>query len=173
MQPIQSLVNSANDADEILPGLWLGNAKSSMDDIFIRKNKIEVVFNCTKNLPFSPIIPIKYRIPVDDNLQEDEIRNMELWSSEIAYKIIAEYVQGKTILVHCAAGKQRSAASVAFMLIAFLKIRGLDAMNRIKEKRPVAFLPRANFERSIDYFDRKFHGEMLPQIYKMKNNPYE
>jgi protein-tyrosine phosphatase len=119
------------------------------------------------------IIPTKYRVPVDDNLQEDEIRNMELWSTEIAYKIIAEYVQGKSILVHCAAGKQRSAASVAFMLIAYLKIRGMDAINQIKEKRPVAFLPRANFARSIDYFDRKFHGEMLPQIYKMKNNPYE
>lgn len=161
------------DAHEIIPRLWLGNMTASMDEHFIRQKNINVVFNCTKNLPFSPIIPIKYRVPVDDNLQEDEIRNMELWSSEIAYKIIAEYVEGKNILVHCAAGKQRSAASVAFMLIAYLKIRGLDAINRIKEKRSVAFLPRANFERSIDYFDRKFHGEMLPQIYKMKNNPYE
>lgn len=161
------------NAHEIIPGLWLGNMMASMDEDFIRRNHITVVFNCTKNLPFSPSIPIKYRVPVDDNLQEEEIRNMELWSGEIAYKIIAEYIQGKHILVHCAAGKQRSAASVAFMLIAYLKIRGLDAMNQIKEKRSIAFTPRANFERSIDYFDRKFHGEMLPQIHKMKNNPYE
>jgi protein tyrosine phosphatase len=160
---------SAEDANEIIPRLWLGNARASMDEDFIRKNNITVVFNCTKNLPFSPMIPIKYRIPVDDNLEESEIRNMELWSGEISYKIMTEYIEGKTILVHCMAGMQRSAASVAFMLIALYKIRALDAMKRIKEKRMIAFHPRANFGRAIDYFDRKFHGEILPEVRKLPN----
>ena len=157
----------SNIADEIIPRLWLGNSKASMDEDFIRKNNIVVVFNCTKNLPFSPIIPIKYRVPVDDNLEEAEIRNMELWSTEIAYKITSEYVEGKTILVHCAAGMQRSAASVAFMLISYHKMKALEAMRFIKEKRNIAFYPRANFGRAIDYFDRKYNGEILPQIIKL------
>lgn len=155
------------NAHEIIPRLWLGNAKASMDEDFLRKNNIVVVFNCTKNLSFSPIVPIKYRVPVDDNLEEEEIRNMELWSAEIAYKMMNEYVEGKTILVHCMAGMQRSAASVAFFLIAFLKMRALDAMKMIKEKRRVAFYPRANFGRSIDYFDRRFHGQIMPEIKKL------
>ena len=161
-------MNSSN-ANEIIPRLWLGNVKASMDEDFIRQNNIVVVFNCTKNLPFSPIIPIKYRVPVDDNLEEEEIRNMELWSGEIAYKMMNEYIEGKTILVHCMAGMQRSAASVAFMLIAFLKMRALDVMKMIKEKRMVAFYPRANFGRSIDYFDRRYHGEILPEVNKLPN----
>ncbi len=151
-------------ANEILPNLWLGNARASMSEPFIAEKGIQVVFNCTKNLPFSPMIPIKYRIPVDDNLEEEEIRNMELWSGEIAFKIMAEYKQGRHILVHCMAGMQRSAASVAFMLIAHLHMRGLDAMKMIKEKRSIAFHPRANFGRSIQYFDQRFHEEMLPEI---------
>lgn len=155
------------NAHEIIPRLWLGNAKASMDEDFLRRNNIVVVFNCTKNLSFSPIVPIKYRVPVDDNLEEDEIRNMELWSAEIAYKMMNEYVEGKTILVHCMAGMQRSAASVAFFLIAYLKMRALDAMKMIKEKRRVAFYPRANFGRSIDYFDRRFHGQIMPEIKKL------
>ena len=155
------------NAHEIIPRLWLGNAKASMDEDFLRRNNIVVVFNCTKNLSFSPIVPIKYRVPVDDNLEEEEIRNMELWSAEIAYKMMNEYVEGKTILVHCMAGMQRSAASVAFFLIAFLKMRALDAMKMIKEKRRVAFYPRANFGRSIDYFDRRFHGQIMPEIKKI------
>jgi protein tyrosine phosphatase len=158
---------NSDNANEIIPRLWLGNAKASMDEDFIRQNNITVVFNCTKNLPFSPMIPIKYRIPVDDNLEEQEIRNMELWSSEISYKMMTEYVEGKTILVHCMAGMQRSAASVAFFLISYLKMRALDAMRMIKEKRMVAFYPRANFGRSIDYFDRKFHGEIMPEVKKL------
>jgi dual specificity phosphatase 12 len=157
------------NANEIIPRLWLGNAKASMDEDFIRQKNITVVFNCTKNLPFSPIIPIKYRICIDDNLEEEEIRNMELWSSEIAFKIMTEYIEGKTILVHCFAGMQRSAASVAFFLISYLKIRALDAMKMIKEKRMIAFYPRANFGRSIDYFDRRFHGEILPEVKKLPN----
>lgn len=167
-----SIVNNkmeSNIADEIIPRLWLGNSKASMNEDFIRNNNIVVVFNCTKNLPFSPIIPTKYRIPVDDNLEEAEIRNMELWSNEIAYKIIREYAEGKTILVHCAAGMQRSAASVAFMLIAYYKLGSVEAMRIIKEKRNIAFYPRANFGRSIDYFDRKFHGEILPEVKKIPN----
>jgi len=154
----------SNIADEIIPRLWLGNAKASMDEEFIRRNNITAVFNCTKNLPFSPIIPIKYRVPVDDNLEEEEIRNMELWSTEIAYKIIYEYMEGNTVLVHCAAGMQRSAASVAFMLISYYKMRAGDAMNFIKQKRNIAFYPSANFGRSIHYFDRKYHNEILPQM---------
>jgi dual specificity phosphatase 12 len=163
-----NLEREAN-AHEIVPRLWLGNAKASMDEDFIRQKNIVVVFNCTKNLPFSPIIPIKYRVPVDDNLEEEEIRNMELWSGEISLKMMNEYVEGKTILVHCMAGMQRSAASVAFFLISYLKIRALDAMKMIKEKRMIAFYPRANFGRSIDYFDRRFHGEILPEVKKLPN----
>jgi hypothetical protein len=155
-------------ANEILPNLWLGNARASMSEPFIAEKGIQVVFNCTKNLPFSPMIPIKYRIPVDDNLEEEEIRNMELWSSEIAFKIMAEYKQGRHILVHCMAGMQRSAASVAFMLIAHLHMRGMDAMKMIKEKRTIAFHPRANFGRSIEYFDQRFHEEMLPEMRKYR-----
>ena len=151
-------------ANEIIPNLWLGNARASMSEQFIAEKGIQVVFNCTKNLPFSPMIPIKYRIPVDDNLEEEEIRNMELWSSEIAFKIMAEYKKGRHILVHCMAGMQRSAASVAFMLIAYKKMRALEAMKFIKEKRRIAFHPRANFGRAIDYFDRRFHGEILPEV---------
>jgi predicted protein tyrosine phosphatase len=157
-----------SNADEILPRLWLGNVRASMDEDFIRTKSIDVVFNCTKNLAFSPIIKIKYRVPVDDNLEEEEIRNMELWSTEIAYKIILEYNQGRTILVHCMAGMQRSAASIAFFLIAYHKIHANDAMRYIKERRHIAFHPKANFGRAIEVFDRKFHDEMLPAMYQIK-----
>lgn len=151
-------------ANEILPRLWLGNAKASMDPEFIRTHRITVVFNCTKDRPFSPLIPIKYRIPVDDNLQEEEIRNMELWSAEIAYQILREYQQGRVILVHCAAGMQRSAAAIAIFLIAYLQQHTSEAIPFIKARRPIAFHPSANFERAILSFDRRYHGEILPQI---------
>ena len=153
-----------NDADEIIPRIWLGNIRSSTDKDFIRTNNIKVVFNCTKNLPFSYLIPIKYRVPVDDNLQEVEIRNLELWSVEIAHKIITEYNKGYTILIHCMAGMQRSAACVAFFLIVLKELHAIDAMTFIKQRRSIAFYPTANFGRAIDYFDREFYTRILPMI---------
>lgn len=151
-------------ANEIIPRLWLGNAKASMDSEWIKQQGITVVVNCTKDRPFSPLIPIKYRVPVDDNLEETEIRNMELWASEIAYRILREYVQGHVILVHCAAGIQRSAAAIAFFLIVYQQQHASDVMTLIKERRPIAFHPGANFGRAIQMFDQRFHSELLPEI---------
>jgi protein tyrosine phosphatase len=157
-------MDTVEDATEIIPNLWLGNFRASTDENFIRGKNIQVVFNCTKNLPFSPLIPIKYRVPVDDNLEEDEIRNMKLWSGEITYKMLGEYMSGKTILVHCMAGMQRSAASVAMFLIAYRGMHTQDAIRMIKERRSIAFFPGPNFLRSIQYFDELFHGEIAPNI---------
>jgi protein-tyrosine phosphatase len=107
------------------------------------------------------MIPIKYRIPVDDNLEEQEIRNMELWSSEIAFKITTEYKQGRRILVHCMAGMQRSAAIVAMVLIARYRCTSSEAMAYIKRKRPIAFYRQANFLKSIKGFEKSFSDMII------------
>lgn len=164
MSTLRDLIQQSPPANEILPRLWLGNARASMDPSFIQQHHIQAVFNCTKNHPFSHLIPTQYRVPVDDNLQEEEIRNMDLWASEIAYRILYEYQQGKTILVHCAAGMQRSAAAIAFFLICYQRIHATDAIRYIQAKRPIAFRPNANFGRAIESFDNRFHSELLPQI---------
>lgn len=152
-----------NNADEILPGLWLGNAKAAMDPNFLRTNGIRAVFNCTKDLPFHETIVRRYRVPVDDNLQQEEIRNLELWSFELVYKIANERKRSP-ILVHCAAGMQRSAATVAMYLIAQNKWTADKAMDFIKERRPIAFRPSANFEDAIRGFERSFDIMIRPYI---------
>jgi len=153
-----------NNADEILPGLWLGNFNSSKDEVFLKTKNISTVFNCTKDLPFSPLATIRYRVPVDDNLQPDEIRNMELWSYEIIYKLTHEMKKRKPVLVHCAAGMQRSAAVVAMYLIATQGMNWIQAHRHIKQRRNIAFLPAANFEKAIQGFYTAFQKEIRPQL---------
>lgn len=155
-------------ANEILPGLWLGNRTASQSVEFLEGKKIKTVFNCTKDIPFYPTVRRQYRIPVDDNLQEEEIRNLELWSFEIVYKIAAEYKkaqeEGGGILVHCMAGMQRSAASVAMYLIAFHEMTTDQAIQFIQSKRSIAFQPSANFEAAIRGFEAAFNKEIRPQL---------
>jgi len=141
------------DADEIIPGVWIGRWQVSLSDLWLKKNKIETVFNCTKNLPFHPGIPHQYRIPVDDNLQPAEIHNMESWAPEIAYKILREYNAGHPMLVHCHAGMQRSTTAVAFFLMVLTGRPLIQVMYMIQNKRKIAFRPAANFAPALRSFE--------------------
>lgn len=153
-----------NPADEIIPGIWLGNAIASQDPSFYTQRGIEAVFNCTKDLPFLPNIPRKYRLPVHDNLQDEEIRAMELAAFEVVYKLSEEHRRGP-VLVHCAAGMQRSAAVVAMFLIARtpgMKVE--DAILFIQKKRSIAFTPRPNFFKAMKAFEVAFDRDVRPKL---------
>lgn len=152
------------NANEILPGLWLGNSKASQDFAWLKEKNITVVFNCTKDLPFHPLIKNCYRVPVDDNLQQQEIRNLELWSFEIIAKLAREYKEGTSVLIHCAAGMQRSAAVTAMYLIATQHMPSDKAISYIRERRPIAFMPMVNFGQSIRGFERKLDSILRPQV---------
>jgi predicted protein tyrosine phosphatase len=152
------------DAHEIVPGIWLGNKRASENEKWLREKNITVVFNATKYIPFSMSIKKQYRIPVDDNLQPVEIRNMTLWSHEAVYKLMMEHNKGQNILVHCAAGMQRSAAIVGMYMIATRGMSWEQAINYIQGIRPIAFRPGANFRDSLIEFDRSYHREILPKL---------
>jgi len=144
----------------ILPRLWLGNKVAALDDDFLMDKNISVVFNCTKDLPFSKLPLKKYRVPVDDNLQASEIKNMTDWSPEIVYKVLNEYNKGETLLIHCYAGMQRSAAVMAMALIVMKRKSSEETIEFIREKRPIAFFPQANFGRSIVSFEKHLQREL-------------
>ncbi len=153
-----------NVADEILPGLWLGNRNAALDPTWLEAKGIKAVFNCTKDIPFRPEIQRKYRVPVDDNLEPEEIRNLELWAYEIVYKLTREVQTGQPILVHCAAGMQRSAASIALYLMATQNMTPDEAIAFIKARRPIAFHGGANFRPALESFYRTYQRDIAPQI---------
>lgn len=166
MQNIAQLM-SIQIADEILPGLWLGNVYASRDENWLNEKNINVIFNCTKDLPCVSPSRQYYRVPVDDNLQRDEIRNLQLWSFEVVFKIAQEYNSGKRLLVHCAAGMQRSAACLAMFLIAITRCTAEQAITFIRSKRSIAFTPGANFFDSI----KGFEGELRSRIGDSVSDP--
>jgi predicted protein tyrosine phosphatase len=133
------------DAHQIVPRLWLGNKKAAADTVWQAEKHVEVVFNCTKTLPFAETVKHKYRVPVDDNLEPVEIQNLHNWAPEIMVKLLREYKTGRVILVHCHAGMQRSAAVVAMFLMILGGMSADDAIAYIRERRQVAFFPGANF----------------------------
>jgi len=158
------------NANAILPNLWLGNLKSAHDSRFLEENEIDIVINCTAEYPFVEAGNKKYyfdssnstivsydnndnnkvitavRIPVYDSKLEKDIILMEQYLKIIIPFIYREYViNKKKILIHCYAGKQRSAIVVAAFLYMY---KGLspktidnyhDVFQYITHKRPQAF----------------------------------
>jgi hypothetical protein len=166
MPKFEDVVRSyKNNADLIMPRLWLGNFEASQDIMFLKTNQISVVFNCTKDLPFQLAVKTTmYRVPVHDNLDPVEIRNLSLWSYEVVHKVMTEYKAGKHILIHCAAGMQRSAAVMAMFMIAHYRTHFMDVAMHIKKRRPIAFYPSANFGPAIREFDDTFHRDVMPRL---------
>lgn len=154
----------SNNADQIIPNVWLGNLKAAHDEQFLKNAGIQVVFNATKDAPFHSSIRRRYRVPVDDNLQESEIRNMELWSYEIIYKLMKEYKEGRPILIHCHAGMQRSPAITAMFLMILYRMGVDQAKAYIRQKRPIAFFPSANFEKAMRGFERSLSKNLIEGI---------
>jgi protein-tyrosine phosphatase len=158
-QSVFDVVMNSVPAHEIIPGLWLGNKGASMDRGLLAQHNINVIFNCTKDLPFATDMNLKlYRVPVDDNLEDAEIRNLELWAYEVAVKIARERAAGNRILIHCFAGVQRSAATTAIFLISSYRCTTDEAISYIRSKRPIAFFGNVNFYRAIKGFETSFQN---------------
>jgi len=139
-----------NNADQIIPRLWLGNFNSSQNINFIKDNRITVIINCTKDLPFLNIFGVhKYRVPVHDNQQRDEIYAMSQFITKILPVIAGHYQQGHSILIHCAMGMQRSAIVVLCFLHKYLGLHPKQALLKMRTKRPIVFIPSMNFSDSF------------------------
>lgn len=146
-------MNPAEDADEIIPGVWIGRWQPALNGDWLKQHEIKAVFNCTKQIDFHPSIPYQYRIPVDDNLRPAEINNMEAWAPEIAYKMLREYKAGHPMLIHCHAGMQRSTTACAFFLMVLSGRPLIQVMHLIKDRRPIAFEPSPNFASALRGFE--------------------
>ncbi len=135
-------------ATPILPGLYLGNWQDAQ-----RLTDVGLVVNCTKDIPFyASSATLPYRIPVDD-APYDVTNLFQLIKDNKVFGVMDYCLsQGKQVLVHCFAGRQRSAAVLACFLIYKFKIDPKTAMDFIQRRRPIAFTPYANFATAIQSF---------------------
>lgn len=142
-------------ANEIIPGLWLGNEEASQDLNFLKTSNITVIVNATKHIPcrwekYSGMN--YYRVPVNDpgpanyvNFdQEDNV--VMLYHLPFVLEFIRENLnKNRNVLVHCHAGIQRSATVVLMYLMTFIyaksckKNRLRYSIRHILKTRPIVF----------------------------------
>eukprot|EP00121_Abeoforma_whisleri_P003259 Awhi_evm1s2924 len=132
-----------NPADEILPGIWLGNHLSSQDAVFLQKNKITLIVNATPDYPnhFDTDIDIKYiRIPIQNRDKPEYRQVFEDHLHQTVEELRANWKAGNGCLVHCKSGHTRSATIIAVFLAAHneQKLSLHQAREKIQAKRPTA-----------------------------------
>ncbi len=143
---------------EILPNLFLGNIDSAQDSKFIKKQNIQVIINCSNNIEhyFLYNTNIKYyRCPIDDSLLDYDINLMKDYLPKFVNIIEEALNNNKPVLVHCYAGRQRSAVVIAAYLMYKKGLSIEEAYKYIISKRPEAFhYGRSfNFNKSLKYYE--------------------
>jgi len=142
MSLIFSKYSGMLDADLVLPRLYLGG-QTALTDIDRMRPQPEVVVSAA-----SGVVPPKYsdtsivvqHLPLDDT-PTDWRQSSSTWMSVVAMGryVATQWAQGKTVLVVCFAGMNRSALVVGVAL-RFLGFTGPDAVKQIRETRGVTLM---------------------------------
>ena len=143
--------------DEIIPNLYIGNIDSANNLSFLKDKKIKVIINCSKQIPNffesqkEQLNLEYYRLPVDDSLLDEDIKDMEILLPKFVNIINNALLENKPVLVHCYAGRQRSACLIAAYLIYKYKYSLDEVYKFILSKREEAFHygKSFNFNRSL------------------------
>lgn len=140
-------------ASEITPNLWLGNVYASRDKRFFESKGIKAVLNCSSDIPrmFRSTAEVEYvRIPIEDDATVEGIdlaRQYIPVCVELLHKWLC--IEKVPVLVHCWAGRQRSASMVVAFLVKYGNLSLLEALRAVLRHRPEAF----HFGTSINFED--------------------
>lgn len=144
-------------AKEIRPGLWIGSEGDSKNPNFFQKHNIGFVVNCSNTIPFLGVPGVdEYRIPIDDDPDQNDIILSHF--PVVVRSIDAVLQRGKGVLVHCRAGMQRSAATVAAYLMYKYNLSARDAMRSIKSTKDETFWPVPTFSKALVAYERQLQS---------------
>jgi len=140
----------APSATQVLPGLWIGDRFAANNLGWLQEKNIGAVVNCTRSQGFAsgPSLKQALRVPVRDNLEEDEILKMSKYLEPVTEKV-HEWIKHHNVLVHCYAGRQRSSAVVLAYLIRYGDIPLQEAIELLQSKRPITCRPKCNFYNAL------------------------
>ena len=141
-------------AREIRPGLWIGSEGDSKNASFVAKHDIALVVNCSKTIPMLNLPGVEYyRIPIDDATDQNDTI---LSHFPVVVRAIDSVLQrGKGVLVHCRAGMQRSAATVAAFLMFKYNLSAKNAIAAIKARKSETFWPTPTFAEALQKYEKQ------------------
>ncbi|CAD8111752.1 unnamed protein product [Paramecium sonneborni] len=147
----------------VIPNLYIG----CLGTVLNKKKLLETQITHILSVCEMPIFPYQVEdfksllININDSVDQ-EIKS----KFEIANDFIHSAIQKKqNVLIHCFAGKSRSASFVIAYLIKFLQMTPLQALKLLQSKRRIA-QPNMGFMKQLDAYHKELYRQ--PQIQKEK-----
>ena len=131
---------------EIIDNLYISDRKH----VTFWVSNYDLIVNCTPDIPFPLLCRATIRIPVRDHPSHAKKMLQIIRETHVLEAIHAHLQEGKTVLVHCHAGIQRSCAVVACYLVKYHGLTPDQAIAYIKVQRPIAFFNGVNFRETIE-----------------------
>ncbi|XP_029633302.1 dual specificity protein phosphatase 7-like [Octopus sinensis] len=140
---------------QVLPNLFLGNAKNSQELSLLKQNGIKYILNVTANMPnmFEKDDSFKYmQIPINDHWSQ----NLSIFFPKAIEFIEEGLSQDYGVLVHCLAGISRSVTVTVAYLMQKMSITLNDAYDRVKKCKP-NISPNINFMGQLLDFEKSLN----------------
>ena len=138
---------------EVLPRLYLGSwteARTAAAALGAGCRGAYLV-NCTKDL--DDLGSDAMRVAVDDNGDPDEVRMLGQLLPSVVRNIEAKLEAGKPVMVHCLAGRQRSAAVCAAVVMHRLGLTADEAVQHVRSAKHGCMLPDVNFGDALRQYE--------------------
>jgi atypical dual specificity phosphatase len=133
------------DADEVLPGLYLGAATSASNSEWLRSHGITHILNVGASPTRHQVTGVRYlNLNISDRPSAD-IASLFGVGADFIRDTLAS---GQTVLVHCHAGVSRSPTIVAAYLMRTYGLSAEQALLHISKARPV-IRPNVGFLRQL------------------------
>jgi len=134
-------------AHEVLSGLWLGNRRHAASKDWIEKHNVRFILNVAHEVPcaFAHCGTIDYLHLLLRDARESESVTLE--ELERGYAFLQRgLASGAGVLVHCWAGRSRSAAFVVYALSRSTGVSVAQAMQTLATVRPFICVHAARLE---------------------------
>ena len=135
---------------EILPGLWIGGLVDATNTDWLKQHEIECMISLTHQSV--PQVEKNYLFKVKDNLDPVEIARMGKLLDKGVQIIHQHRMRDENVLVHCYAGRQRSATLIAAYLIRYGRMTLESAVKAIQSKKGDTFMPKNNFYPALKWY---------------------
>ena len=109
-------------ANELLSGLWIGDADILNSKKFMSDNQIDIILNCTTYFDFPDLDLQKIRLPFSNNIGSDTDLSLLRQNKDKILSFINDNIDSKNILIICYDGKSISPFIVYLYIAEYSKI---------------------------------------------------
>ncbi len=138
-----------NQLNYIIDGIYLGSEYAATDLELLNRHQITAVLSLQAEISYSHLYP-KHFLYKNFPLHDGEVIDSYVFEGALAFIRQAQN-ENRKILVHCAAGVSRSPSIVAAYLMKKKGMNPLEALEFLREKRPVVQPAVECFLSAVDY----------------------